>query len=308
MLENLSAMALNLQIDKRSTVPLRQQIAAQIEYQIANGKLKPGDPLPGVYVLARQLGIHYNTVSRAYRDVTAMNLVAGKRGARVQVRFPDAEARTSPPVLDDVINQAIRAARHHGFTLQELSARVRERLMEAPPDHVLALSFDAGMRRLLKAEIEDALKCPVKTCSPEELISAPELTLGALVASPPGVMPAIAAILPKERPAITIQYSPAESHLEIIRNMRRPSIIVVASVSEHFLAVARGLLGPVMGTLHTLVECLIDGNRPDRIPRADILFCDAIAFSRLRASKLAAKLIPYKLISPGCLEEMKAAM
>ena len=54
-------------------------------------------------------------------------------------------------------------------------------------------------------------------------------------------------------------------------------------MSEHFLMVARGLLGPVVGTRHTLVECLFAGQETAQVPTADVLFCDAIVFARLSA-------------------------
>ena len=90
--------------------------------------------------------------------------------------------------------------------------------------------------------------------------------------SPPGVLPAITEVLPKDRPAIPILYSSAESHLEMVRKLTRPSIVAIASVNEHFLTVARGLLGPVVGTLHTVTECRVTGDEAARIPTADVLF------------------------------------
>lgn len=299
---------MDIRISKESDVPLRQQIAAQIEYQIAIGKLKPGEPLPSVRTLARQLKIHHNTVSQAYQDVTALRLLSRKHGSRLVVRTPEERAVASHPDLDDLINQTIRVARRHGHTLQELSQRVRERLAEEPPDHILVLSIDPGMCRMLRAEVENAVKYPVTTCTPEELLAGPELALGALVVSPPGVLPMIAEILPKDRPPITVLYSSAEAHFEVVRRMTRPSVVAVVSISETFLKIACGLLGPLMGTRHTLIECLLDDRRNARIPSADLMFCDAITFPRLRAHSRAKNVIPYNLISPECLDLIAAAM
>src|SRR5580765_5565741 len=127
---------LNIRIDQNSSVSLREQIASQVKFLIATGELKPGEPLPTVRALGRQLGVHKNTVSLAYKDVRAWSLISSKRGQRITVADLDERPGTSPPDLDDVINQAIRIARSHGYTLQELSARVRERLLEESPDHV----------------------------------------------------------------------------------------------------------------------------------------------------------------------------
>ena len=85
-----------IQISKESEIPLRQQISAQLEFQIATGKLKPGDTLPSVRALARQLRIHHNTVSQAYNDVTALYLLLRKHGSRLVVRSPEDRAGAAP--------------------------------------------------------------------------------------------------------------------------------------------------------------------------------------------------------------------
>src|SRR5258706_1230733 len=157
---------MDIRISKESPVPLRQQIAAQIEYQIAVGKLKPGDPLPSVRALARQLKIHHNTVSQAYTDVTMLQLLSRKQGSRLTVRTPEEPSHALPPDLDDLINASIRIARRHGYSIHELSQRVRERLAEEPPDHILVLSSDPGMCRMLQAEVGNAMNRPLKTCTP----------------------------------------------------------------------------------------------------------------------------------------------
>jgi transposase len=71
---------------------------------------------------------------------------------------------------------------------------------------------------------------------------------------------------------------------------------------------ARGLLGPLMGTRHTLIDCLLDHHKTRQIPSADLLFCDAITFPRLRAHSRTKNVIPYNLISPECLDQIAAAM
>jgi GntR family transcriptional regulator len=297
-----------IRISKESSVPLRQQIAAQIEYQIAVGKMKPGEPLPSVRTLARQLSIHHNTVSQAYQDLTFLQLLSRKHGSRLVVRTPEERAIAPHPDLDDLINETIRVARRHGYSIQELSRRVSERLAAEPPDHVLVLSIDPGMRRLLQAEVENALKCRVKACAPEELVANPGLALGALVVSPPGVLPTIAEAVPKERPAITVLYSSAEVHFDVVRKLTRPSVVAVVSISEAFVKIACGLLGHMIGTRHTLIDCLLSDQKTARIPSADLLFCDAIAFPRLRPYNRTKNVIPYNMISPECLAQIAAMM
>jgi len=93
--------------------------------------------------LARQLHIHHNTVSQAYTDVTALQLLSRRQGSRLVVRTPEARADMRHPDMDDLINQTIRVARSYGYSIQELSRRVSERLAEEPPDHILVLSSES---------------------------------------------------------------------------------------------------------------------------------------------------------------------
>ena len=49
------------QLDLRSGVPVYRQIMDQVRYQIASGTLRPGDKLPSVRELARQLPANQHT-------------------------------------------------------------------------------------------------------------------------------------------------------------------------------------------------------------------------------------------------------
>lgn len=67
----------------RNTVgtPIYQQISEQIKAQIIAGALKPGEGLPSIRALAKDLRISVITTKRAYDDLEAegfLNTVAGK--------------------------------------------------------------------------------------------------------------------------------------------------------------------------------------------------------------------------------------
>ncbi len=49
--------------------PIYQQIVEQVKYLVAAGRLKPGDDVPPIRVLAEQLRINPNTVARAYLEL-----------------------------------------------------------------------------------------------------------------------------------------------------------------------------------------------------------------------------------------------
>jgi GntR family transcriptional regulator len=67
-------------IDPRSPTPLYEQIAARVRVAIAAGDLGPGDALPSVRVLARELRINPATVVQAYRDLAIDGFVEIRHG------------------------------------------------------------------------------------------------------------------------------------------------------------------------------------------------------------------------------------
>ena len=86
--------------------------------------------------------------------------------------------------------------------------------MALPPDHLLVVSEDRGLRLLLREELKEKLCFPVESCSTEELSLNPELTMGALVVAPPGSIPKVAPLVPKERPAIALTFSTVDEHIQ----------------------------------------------------------------------------------------------
>ena len=60
----------SLFVDKTSSTPLWVQIKDQLKQSFAIGQLRPGDVLPSIRALARQLGVGEAMVRRAYKDLT----------------------------------------------------------------------------------------------------------------------------------------------------------------------------------------------------------------------------------------------
>ena len=62
-------------------VPIYLQIANQVKYLVASGRLAPGEEMPPIRVLAERLVINPNTVARAYRELEAAGLVVKRKTA-----------------------------------------------------------------------------------------------------------------------------------------------------------------------------------------------------------------------------------
>jgi LacI family transcriptional regulator len=84
-----------LQLESGSGVGIAAQIRAKIAFLVADGALSPGEGLPSVRALARQLGVNVNTVRAAYARLEADGLVRTRHGVGTVV-LP-ARATTPPP-------------------------------------------------------------------------------------------------------------------------------------------------------------------------------------------------------------------
>lgn len=67
-------------INIHSSVSVYEQIENQVKFAIASGQLKATDQLPSIKELGDRLGINFNTVAKAYRDLEVMGLIYTRRG------------------------------------------------------------------------------------------------------------------------------------------------------------------------------------------------------------------------------------
>jgi GntR family transcriptional regulator len=74
-----------LKIDVASPVPVYRQIVEAFRMYLVDGKIVPGDVLPSVRCLAADLGIHFNTVALAYRELASEGWLEVSRGKSVKV-------------------------------------------------------------------------------------------------------------------------------------------------------------------------------------------------------------------------------
>ena len=71
---------MNVKIDKNSKTALYLQIAAQLKKEILSGEINKGSTLPSERALASILGVHRNTVVKAYIELKAEELIESKQG------------------------------------------------------------------------------------------------------------------------------------------------------------------------------------------------------------------------------------
>jgi len=73
-------VAVWIDIDSRSGVPIYVQLVAQVRHAVEVGGLGPGEKLPTVRGLAEELAIAPNTIVKAYNELQREGLVESRRG------------------------------------------------------------------------------------------------------------------------------------------------------------------------------------------------------------------------------------
>lgn len=71
---------MNIKIDHSSKTPVYRQIASRIKEQILSGEISRGGILPSERALAGILGVHRNTVVRAYSELKDQHLIESRQG------------------------------------------------------------------------------------------------------------------------------------------------------------------------------------------------------------------------------------
>lgn len=98
---------LRLELAPDAAVPLYRQVSLGIVESARRGRVRPGDRLPSSRGLAKQLGIHRNTVLAAYEELRAEGWITGEvaRGTFLSRELPENLARGAaerPRALDRV--------------------------------------------------------------------------------------------------------------------------------------------------------------------------------------------------------------
>lgn len=124
---------LTLHLDFHSGLPIYTQIVNQIQSQLVNGLLKPGDQLPTVRALALELRVNFNTVARAYRILDEARIISTQQGRGTfitEIPPPEVSEKLRSESLLELTDRFIGEALRLGFSEREISQMVRDRLKD----------------------------------------------------------------------------------------------------------------------------------------------------------------------------------
>ena len=109
-------------VSNMDSTPIYEQITRQIKAKILGGELQPGEALPSMRLLAKELRISVITTKRAYEELEREGLITSSFVAPVSSeRLREAQLRT----VEDHLTDAVQAARLAGLSADEFAELAR---------------------------------------------------------------------------------------------------------------------------------------------------------------------------------------
>ncbi len=119
---------IEFRLDRHSGVAAYRQIIGQVRHAIRLGILQPGDQLPTVREVVKQITINPNTVHRAYRELELQGLTEGRTGIGTFIRKSLSEVSDQQPELLNQLELWIKRARDAGLGSEAVDALIAEAL------------------------------------------------------------------------------------------------------------------------------------------------------------------------------------
>jgi DNA-binding GntR family transcriptional regulator len=145
----VAALAVPVDIDRSSPVPLYHQLAEQLGQAIADGRLKPGDPFENEMAVAERLQLSRPTVRRAIQELVDQGLVVRRRGLGTTVANRKVHRKFQ---LSSLYDELVRDGRTPTTVVLDLSEQTNERAaagLDLPTDtpllHVTRLRLADGI-------------------------------------------------------------------------------------------------------------------------------------------------------------------
>jgi|SRR5208337_4261821 len=118
------------QIDFQAGKPVYLQLADQIRYALASGRLLPGEPLPALRPLAEELRVNRNTIAKAYAELESQGILetAPGKGFFLKANNSPFNGATRQKLLLTEIDEAVVMAHHLKVDREKFLELVQERL------------------------------------------------------------------------------------------------------------------------------------------------------------------------------------
>lgn len=113
---------MNIILSNRSKDPIYVQIKEQIKQAVLNNTLKPGDSLPSIRQLAKDLQVSVITTKKAYEELEHEGFVESVvgRGSYIAGQTDDWVREQQLKVIDEKLTEAVKESKTIGLSLEEI--------------------------------------------------------------------------------------------------------------------------------------------------------------------------------------------
>jgi DNA-binding transcriptional regulator YhcF (GntR family) len=162
-------------VDKQSKIPLYLQLKALAKHYISTGVIQDKEQLPTVKVLSRHLGVNFETIRKAYKDLEKEGLLSTTRGrgtfanghVRIKSEMMDAIHTDLPPL--EAFKSSLKRLLKSGMPLIEIGKIMDDALLEAQREEVIVFT-ECNQFQIL--EISELLKKDLKLSIQPLLLSS----------------------------------------------------------------------------------------------------------------------------------------
>lgn len=109
-------------LSNASTKSIYEQITSQIKGMIMSGELKPGDPMPSMRKLAKELHVSVITTQRAYDDLVKDGFIVTvpAKGTFVSAQNQDFIREENLRKIEEYLTEACELAKQNSVSLDSL--------------------------------------------------------------------------------------------------------------------------------------------------------------------------------------------
>ncbi|HET6326348.1 MAG TPA: GntR family transcriptional regulator [Planctomycetaceae bacterium] len=123
-------------VDPSNGLAIYDQIVRQVKFAVASDALRPGNLVPSVRELARDLTVNPNTVARAYRELQADNVLQALRGTGLEIT-PSAPKKCladRAALIRGRLRSVLVEARQSGLPADEIRSLTEQELARLEPE------------------------------------------------------------------------------------------------------------------------------------------------------------------------------
>jgi GntR family transcriptional regulator len=286
-----------------SEVTIREQLVTQVVLGVLSDDLAPGQRLPSTRELARRFRLHPNTVSAGYRQLERERWVEFRHGSGVYVRERKPELAASSELalaLDQWIARLFRSARELGVPLSTVRSRMRQWLELQPPDHFLLIEPEEELRRILVAEMRQAVAFPVQSCGLRDCPKTPD---GGIPVVLPNRAAAVRQALPEGADVLTLQVRSVPTSLAEWLPAPSGKLVGIASAYPTFLTLARTILQAAGFHPDALVfRDARKANWQRGLLQTAAIVCDSVTATQLPKG---CRAIPFPFLSESSIADLR---